>query len=82
MTEEQGKIAVPPKGTRGDRFMGGIMMRLARPFFARQAARYQQATGPEPARFQGFPVLLLTTVGAIKSAPTRWAASRKVTKPG
>ena len=63
MSEEQAKIRVPPKGTRGDPFMG-IMLRLARPFFARQVARYQRATGPEPARFQGFPVLLLTTVAA------------------
>ena len=40
------------------------MMWLARPFFQRQASRYQKATGAEPQMFSGFPVLVLTTVGA------------------
>lgn len=40
------------------------MMRLARPFFQRQVSSYRRATSPEPPKFQGFPVLLLTTVGA------------------
>jgi deazaflavin-dependent oxidoreductase (nitroreductase family) len=64
MTDESSAIQVPPRGTRGDRMMGGLMLRLGRPFFARQVARYRRATGPEPGKFMGFPVLLLTTVGA------------------
>ncbi|HEX6350647.1 MAG TPA: nitroreductase family deazaflavin-dependent oxidoreductase [Candidatus Dormibacteraeota bacterium] len=44
--------------------MGGFLMRLAQPLFHRQVARYRRAPGPEPGKFMGFPVLLLTTVGA------------------
>jgi len=61
---EGAKIRVPPRGTRGDRFIGGVMLRLARPFFSRQVARYRRASTPEPATFMGFPVCVLTTVGA------------------
>ena len=61
---EQGSIHVPPKGTRGTRFMGGVLMRLARPFFNRQVRRYARATTAEPATFMGFSVCVLTTVGA------------------
>jgi deazaflavin-dependent oxidoreductase (nitroreductase family) len=64
MTDQTSKIYVPPKGSRGDRIMGGIMMWLLRPVFQRQTARYQRATGPEPGIFAGFPVLVLTTIGA------------------
>jgi deazaflavin-dependent oxidoreductase (nitroreductase family) len=61
---EQGSIHVPPKGTRGTRFMGGVLMRLARPFFNRHVRRYARATTAEPTTFMGFPVCVLTTVGA------------------
>jgi deazaflavin-dependent oxidoreductase (nitroreductase family) len=44
--------------------MGGVMMKLAQPFFRRQVKRYSRLTSPEPGKFMGFPVLLLTTVGA------------------
>jgi deazaflavin-dependent oxidoreductase (nitroreductase family) len=57
-------IHVPPKGTRGDRLMGGFVMRLARPFFHRQVASVSRAPTAEPATFNGFPVCVLTTVGA------------------
>jgi len=40
------------------------MLRLARPFFSHQVARYRRANTPEPATFMGFPVCVLTTVGA------------------
>ncbi len=65
MTEQDShKIHVPPKGTRGDKVIGGFMLRLARPYFRRQIARYQKAEGPEQELFMGAPVLVLTTVGA------------------
>jgi deazaflavin-dependent oxidoreductase (nitroreductase family) len=38
--------------------------KLMRPFAGREVARYQKAKGPEPRMFMGFPVLVLTTVGA------------------
>jgi deazaflavin-dependent oxidoreductase (nitroreductase family) len=62
MTENT--IHVPPKGTRGDRLMGGLLMRLARPYFKRQVASVSRAATSEPATFNGFPVCVLTTVGA------------------
>ena len=44
--------------------MGGVMMKLAQPFFRRQVKRYSRLTSPEPGKFMGFPVLLLSTIGA------------------
>jgi deazaflavin-dependent oxidoreductase (nitroreductase family) len=61
---KESPIRVPPKGTRGDRLIGGVMIRVARPFFKRQVARVSRATTPEPATFSGFPVCVLTTVGS------------------
>ena len=62
MAERQ-TIYVPPKGTRGARLMD-VVMRLMKPFAGREVGRYQKATGPDAATFMGFPVLVLTTVGA------------------
>jgi deazaflavin-dependent oxidoreductase (nitroreductase family) len=64
MRETSGEIDVPRKGTRGSRFVGGVLMRLMQPVFRRQVVRFAQASGPEQPTFNGFPVLLLTTVGA------------------
>ncbi len=43
---------------------GKVFEKLAKPFLKRQVARYSRAQGPEAAKFMGFPILLLTTVGA------------------
>ncbi len=44
---------------------GGKLVRaLSKPFLNMQVARYQKVKGTEPAKFMGFPVVLLTTVGA------------------
>jgi len=40
------------------------MLKLAQPFFRRQVDRYRKLKTEEPGKFMGFPVLLLTTVGA------------------
>jgi deazaflavin-dependent oxidoreductase (nitroreductase family) len=61
--EQTSRIHVPPKGTRGARVMD-FVFKLMRPFAGREVARYQKAKGPEPRMFMGFPVLVLTTVGA------------------
>lgn len=58
------EITVPPRGTRGDRLMGGLLLRLLRPFSGRRVASYRKSAGAEPPTFMGFPVLLLTTIGA------------------
>ncbi len=43
---------------------GKLLMRLGKPFMDRQTTKYRNAKGPEQATFMGFPVVLLTTVGA------------------
>ena len=47
---------------------GRFLTKLAKPFMNRQVARYRKAEGREPAQFMGFPILLLTTVGAKTGA--------------
>jgi deazaflavin-dependent oxidoreductase (nitroreductase family) len=63
--EEQstGKIHVSPKGTRGARMMD-FVFGLMKPFAGWEVGRYQKVSSPEAATFMGFPVLVLTTVGA------------------
>ena len=63
MTDKSASIYVPPKGTRGARMMD-FVFKLMKPFAGREVARYRNATGPEQKLFMGFPVLVLTTVGA------------------
>jgi deazaflavin-dependent oxidoreductase (nitroreductase family) len=63
MTDKSTQIDVPPKGTRGNRVMD-LMMGLMRPFAGREVGRYQKADSVEQKKFMGFPVLVLTTVGA------------------
>ena len=62
MAERQ-TIHVPPKGTRGARVMDFIFG-LMKPLAGREVNRYKNADGPEAKTFMGFPVLILTTVGA------------------
>jgi deazaflavin-dependent oxidoreductase (nitroreductase family) len=58
-------IRIPPKGTKGSSMPGGRLLgRLFKPLMDRQMSRYKNLPGPEPGKFMGFPVLLLTTVGA------------------
>ena len=63
MADQNTKIHVPPKGTRGARAMD-VFGKVMRPLAGREVARYQKVRGPEPGTFMGFPVLVLTTVGA------------------
>ena len=63
MADQSTKIDIPPKGTRGAKVMD-FVLRMMRPFAGREVARYQKADSPEPKLFMGFPVLVLTTVGA------------------
>jgi len=47
---------------------GRILTKLAKPFLNMQLARYRKAESAEPGKFMGFPILLLTTVGAKTGA--------------
>jgi deazaflavin-dependent oxidoreductase (nitroreductase family) len=65
MSEQTSSIRIPPKGTKGTRMPGGkLLMRLGKPLVDRQMKKYRNAQGPEQAKFMGFPILLLTTIGA------------------
>lgn len=63
MSEKSPKIHIPPAGTRGARVMD-MFGKLLTPLAGREVARYQKIQGPEPGKFMGSPVLVLTTVGA------------------
>jgi deazaflavin-dependent oxidoreductase (nitroreductase family) len=63
MNDKSTQIHPPPKGTRGARIMT-LALKLMRPLSGREVARYRKLPGPEPGKFMGFPVLILTTVGA------------------
>lgn len=67
MSEKTSAIRIPPKGTHGSRMMerrGGILARVSQAFMSREVERLRNAKGAEQPKFMGFPVLLLTTVGA------------------
>ena len=69
MSEKTSTIRVPPAGTKGSGMPGGkLLQALAKPFMNSQVARYRRVKGPEPAKFMGFPIVLLTTVGAKTGA--------------
>src|SRR5947199_9638120 len=71
MADQSTKVYVRPKGTRCTLVMD-VVFALMKPFAGREVKRYQKADGPEPKLFMGFPVLVLTTVGA-KSGQERSA---------
>jgi deazaflavin-dependent oxidoreductase (nitroreductase family) len=58
-------IEIPPRGTRGSSMpFGGALMKLAKPFMDMQVSRYRRTAGSTQPQMMGFPVILLTTVGA------------------
>ena len=63
MADLQSRIQVPPKGTRGTRVLD-FLFGLLRPLAGGEVNRYRKAAGGEQSKFRGFPVLILTTVGA------------------
>jgi len=70
MNDKATKIRIPPKGTRGSRMTGGprILRPVMNAIMGRQVKRFRAARGSQPAKFMGFPVLLLTTIGAKTGA--------------
>jgi deazaflavin-dependent oxidoreductase (nitroreductase family) len=58
-------IRIPPRGTKGSTMPGGkVLMKVFKPFMDQQVGRLKRTTSPEPPKMMGFPVVLLTTVGA------------------
>jgi deazaflavin-dependent oxidoreductase (nitroreductase family) len=65
MTEPKTEIPIPPSGTRGTRMPGGPIFRaLTKPYMNREMKRLKNPDATEQHRFMGFPVAVLTTVGA------------------
>jgi deazaflavin-dependent oxidoreductase (nitroreductase family) len=65
MTEKKAAIRIPPRGTKGAGMPGGkLLQSLARPLMERNTARLRNSKSTEQARFMGFPIGVLTTVGA------------------
>src|SRR5712692_52566 len=65
MSEKISEIRIPPRGTKGTQMPGGkLLMRIGKPFMDRQVKKYRNVPGPEQGKFMGFPVVLLSTVGA------------------
>jgi deazaflavin-dependent oxidoreductase (nitroreductase family) len=62
---EKKSIEIPPRGTGGARVLwGGALMKLAKPIMGMQISRYRRTSGPKAPVMMGFPIILLTTIGA------------------
>jgi deazaflavin-dependent oxidoreductase (nitroreductase family) len=65
MSDKAKTIKIPARGTRGSSMPGGgLLMKLGKPFMDMQVSRYRKTAGDTVPRMMGFPVVLLTTVGA------------------
>ena len=69
MAEKKTHVPIPPRGTKGTRMPGGPVFRaLTRPFVNREFRRLEDPKATEQKRFMGFPVGVLTTIGARTGA--------------
>ncbi len=58
-------VRIPPRGTHGAWMPSGpLFLILTKPFFNRQMARLEDPSASEQQLFMGFPVGVVTTVGA------------------
>jgi deazaflavin-dependent oxidoreductase (nitroreductase family) len=65
MADKSPGVRIPSRGTKGSTMPGGrLLMRVFRPLLDQQVARYRRSKGPEPPKMMGYPIVLLTTVGA------------------
>jgi deazaflavin-dependent oxidoreductase (nitroreductase family) len=56
-------IQIPPRGTRGRR-VTDVLFKLLKPFVGMRISSYRKNAKAEPPLMNGFPLVLLTTVGA------------------
>ena len=62
---DKNSMEIPPRGTRGARVpWGGPVMKLAKPLMDMQISRYRRSSSPQAPVMMGFPIVLLTTIGA------------------
>ncbi len=65
MSDSHTTINIPARGTRGTSMPGrGVLAKLAKPFMDMQVSRYRKTSGDTLPRMMGFPVVVVTTVGA------------------
>ena len=65
MGDKAPSIRIPPRGTKGSTMPGGkILMKVFKPLMDQQVGRLKRTASQEPPKMMGFPVVLLTTVGA------------------
>jgi deazaflavin-dependent oxidoreductase (nitroreductase family) len=66
MAEKSAQIRTPPRGTKGQGMPpgAGLLMNVFKPVMDRQVRKLREVTSPEPPQMMGFPVCLVTTVGA------------------
>jgi deazaflavin-dependent oxidoreductase (nitroreductase family) len=64
MEDKPPTIRVPPRGTKGSGTPPGFLMKVFKPLMDQQVARIGRAKTQEAPRMMGFPVVLLTTIGA------------------
>jgi deazaflavin-dependent oxidoreductase (nitroreductase family) len=59
------QMKIPPRGTRGTRTAwAGPLVKLAKPLIDMQISRYRRTASPTAPQMMGFPIVLVTTVGA------------------
>jgi deazaflavin-dependent oxidoreductase (nitroreductase family) len=63
MGQETKQLDIPSQGTRGRR-VTDVFFKLLKPLAAGQVSRYRKRASAEPPKFNGFPIVLLTTVGS------------------
>jgi deazaflavin-dependent oxidoreductase (nitroreductase family) len=63
MAQQQKPLEIPPHGTRGRR-VTDVFFKLLKPLAAGQISRYRKRASAEPPKMNGFPLVLLTTVGS------------------
>jgi|SRR5690242_7573668 len=65
MADKKTEIPIPPRGTHGTRMPGGPVFRaLSKPYLNRELKRLKDPNASEQHKFMGFPVAVLTTIGA------------------
>jgi deazaflavin-dependent oxidoreductase (nitroreductase family) len=65
MADATKQLRIPPSGKRGGGMrMVGPLMKVFKPLMDMQISRYRKTSSPAPPVMMGFPVVVLTTVGA------------------
>jgi len=65
MSEKKSEIPIPPRGTKGAWMPSGrVFKTVTKPFYKRELKRLENPNATEQGKFMGFPIGVVTTVGA------------------